>query len=871
MLNPPAPFYSQALLVSLSPSFLGVLHPHVGCRVDSAVTLLRFVKTLPEAVFCLNLFSHIVLAGSDQQTGGGLGGGRHPGLDGAVTDLLARFPVGEVALSLIPLSSSALAFSLLAGGEAFVADWLVAAPLARIRRAIGEFGAFGGGEQQQAADDAGSDGEEQPLSVRADGFGRGREALCGVLGAALRRWGTEIESNLEQKSSDAVIHRLTCVLLMSPDAFLSLAFDADVRDVEPPDREQGRRREELAGALGAVVTETLERLAALLSPVVSRRGDRSNENHRTSKLACASQVSQLASAFLRARCVQGYYTAVGGGSVHHRSAASVSSGRESPEVSLARACGGLLQGMLDPRLGQGSSNGGRGSSVHGALLAVLNLVNALLVLVGGDSDLLRQEKKGMALALQESHAALSEVLATTTVAIKRLTGWLDHAPDTLAAFLQACVLWNALESPRNGFVGGSARTRLHVPFQVLVDVLSVEARPCGTVGGEGSISRSSQTKGPPSTLPREVRRSLLKVLALRCVENAARARFFSREEVLALQLTLQGVACDGSAVLASAAHGALQSLWEAYAGFIRSADLVGQSWNPFMVECSLENALRSLSGDREGGADLLRWASDPEELCVDASVLVSTIGRLLRVSAGKACPRLSHSQELGGGGSSLEVLSATAALSIYRCAALVAQNLCTVLGDGMDRREDRKQRDRRMGDDSSRCSSNCSEHGLDEGTKSGDAELRWSDALMQVVPVLTCMEPLPQESPVVGAGVRRELADKLSSLHPALLRLREARPCLTQVSMPLSSGAYHDCAIGCDTLNSYGGVLFVKYDNWRSLCSAPERVSFEGLAGEIERLAEHQSGRPGAGTWTGGTQGREEQDRTSNAMLVDAI
>lgn len=851
-----------------------MLYPNVGCRIDSAVTLLRYVKTIPEAVFCLNLFSHIVLLAGGEESGGGLGGKWElpPGLDEAVKHLLARFPVGEVALSLIPLSASALSFSLLAGGEGFVADWLIAAPLARIRGAIGEFGALRGREREGAGD--AESGREQRLMAAA-AEGAGREASAGVLGAALRRWGVEIENNLERKSSDAVIYRLACVLLMSPDAFLSLAFEAEPQNTETRDRER-RRRQEFAGALGAVIPETLESLSALLSPVVSRRGDGRNTNHRISQLACASHVSRLASAFLCARCAQGYYAPVGGGGGVHSSAA-LSPGRESPEVSLARACGGLLQGLLDRRLGEGSNGVGGGDSVHRALLAVLNLLNALLVIGGGDAGLLWQEKGELALSLQESHAALSEVLATAAVATKRLTGWLHHAPDALAAFLQACVLWNAVEPSRNGFGGGSNRNRrLNVPFQVLGDVLFVGGGPCDTtvvvVGGGGSISRASQTRASSSTPRRVVRRSLLKVLALRCVESAAYTRFFSREEVLALQLTLQGVACDGSAVLASAALGALQALWEAYSGFVPSADMVGQSWNPFMVECSLENALRSLYRDQESGADLLRLSSDPKELRVDAPVLVSTIGRLLRWSAGKTCFRLSHSKSLGDSGGSLDVLPATAAGSIYKCAAIVAKNLCMALGDGMDQREDRQQRDRGVDDDGSSRRSDCSEYRLDEGSGIGDAELCLLDALVQVLPVLTCMESIPQENPVVGEGARRELAGVLSLLHPTLLRLREARPCLAQISMPLSRGAYHDCAADCGTLDSYEGVLFVKHDNWRALSSPSEPVSFEGLAEEIERLIGHLSGRPGARTRTGDQQDHQEgRDGGSNAMLVDVI
>ena len=174
------------------------------------------VKTIPEAVFCLNLFSHITLAGDRQAWVNG--GGRHTSaLSEAVQDLLARFPVGDVALSPIPLSAAALSFSLLAGCNVFFADWLVAAPLARIQRALGEFGAFSGGDEQASGDsmDITTDGssEQQPVAVPAREFRQ--ELLTGVLEAALGRWGAEIEDSLQRHSpSDAVVHRLASVLLM---------------------------------------------------------------------------------------------------------------------------------------------------------------------------------------------------------------------------------------------------------------------------------------------------------------------------------------------------------------------------------------------------------------------------------------------------------------------------------------------------------------------------------------------------------------------------------------------------------------------------------------------------------------------------------
>lgn len=839
---------SQALLVSLSPSFLGVLHPHTECRVDCAVTLLRYVKTLPEAVFCLNMFAHIAQTGDDQ-TGGGCGsGGRlsdlSKELSTAVKDVLARFPVEEIVLSVIPLSTTALSFSIMAGCEAFIADWLVAAPLARIKRGLTGFGAFHG--TQLAAADGADD------LAATEGFDR--NALTGVLGAAVSRWRAEFGDDLQHHSqSDAVIYRLACVLLMSPDTFFSLAFDQDLQSNGPVDDEK-RGRQRLAEALCNIIPGTLESLSSALSPVVSRQGDRGNGNYRTSKLMCTSQVCQLASAFLCARCKQGCYTPAGC-DVHPNSASF--SWPESPEIPLAHACVGLLQGMLGPRRGHGSS--GDGNNHIKALLAVLNLLNALLVLVGGDSELLQQPKQGLALALQESHAVISEVLAPTAVAITRLTDWLDHTPDMLAAFLQVCVIWNAVDSARNGFGDDRSRSYHCVPIQVLEDILSSGGSgPCVIVGEGGDISSNctmwSKTKEPLGAPQRRgVHRSLLQVLAVRCVESAARTRFFSRLEVLALQLTLQGIACDGSATLASAALGALQALWEAYAGVMQSAELVGQSWNPFTVECSLENALRSLSCDRESEADLLRSGDDPKEIRVDAPVLASTIGKLLR-SAGKEFPRLSSSEILDGG-SSVGVLSATAVVSIYQCATLLATNLSAAFGDGMDQREEPSQSARGMGGDSS-CFLDC----RDEGVGSDDAKFHLSDALVQLVRVLMCSETPSLQSPIVGEGPTREVVDALLTLHSALLRGREheneAGPWLEQVSMPLSSGAFHACPANLCNLSAYEGVFFVKFDNWRSLSSASEPSSLAELAREVLRLVERLSGRPRAGSRMEEGQGR---------------
>ncbi|CAB1112422.1 unnamed protein product [Ectocarpus sp. CCAP 1310/34] len=770
------------LLVSVSPSFLGVLHPHVGCRIDSAVTLLRYIKTVPEAVFCLNLFSHIILVEGDKidgGRGGELSSRLGEDLSAAVKDLLARFSVEEVALSLIPLSASAISFALLAGCEAFVSDWLVAAPLARVKRALTEFGAFC--ERQGATDD--------DIADLVAGCSE-RVALKGILGATLRRWRVEAGKDSPHHSqSDAVIYRLACVLLMSPDTLLSLAFDSDSHPNGPMDLEQ-----ELASALATIIPETLEGLSAALSPVVSRHSDRGNTNYLASKLECASCVSQIASAFLHARCTYGYYTTI---DRDVRARTGFASCQEPPEIPLARACGGLLQGLLRQRRGQGSFGDG-GDSTFKALLSVLNLLGALLVLVGRDSFLLRKTNQGLVLALQESCAALSEMLASTAVATERLTGWLDHAPDVLAAFLQ--------------------------------------------------------------------------VLAVRCVEGAAQTGFFNGQEVLALQLALQGIACHGGPTLAAAAHGAIQALWESYSGVLQSADLVGQSWNPFMVECSLENALRSLSRDQESGAGLglLPSEKDPDEFQVGAPVLVSAIGRLLRWSAGKTCLRLRTSGALAG--CNIELLSATAVAAVCRCTALLATNLRIALGDGTVQRDDRLGKRPRLGYQSS--SNSSSGRSLKEmaenGEKGGDGErLHLFDALTRLVDVLTCIEPILSQAGLdLRSQARKELLDALVPLHSALVYSREGGSIrhetnweqLEQVSMPLSRGAYHDGGRGHGESNSYEGVFFVKYDNWWSISGVSGPLQLAELAREVEKFVELLSRTPGAGLRMEGGESHAVQD-----------
>ncbi|CAM9160635.1 unnamed protein product, partial [Scytosiphon promiscuus] len=888
-----------ALLVSLSPSFLGVLYPHAGCRVDSAVTLLRYVKTVPEAVFCLNMFSHAVLdaaAGRGDQIDGDLEETLLPslsdGLSTAVAEVLARFSVGELALSAIPLSAIALSFTLLAGCEAFIADWLVAAPLARIKQALREFGAFSGRQRHATSDMADISNcsekqeEEQPQSTPVAVEYLHRDVLIGIMGAALSRWRAEVDREVPQQShSDAVICRLTCVLLMAPDIFFHAAFDLGSRGNGTLVRQQ-RARQELADALDEIVPKTLEGLSAGFSAmVVSRRRDRADDNHRsTSKLACVSQVSQLASAFLHARCNHSCYSLANSDSPSD-TPASPSSTCEPSEVLLARACGGVLQWMLDPRRNRDSSDcGGNigGESLYKALLSVLNLLCALLAL--------QRSRQGLTAALQDSHAAFSEVLSPSAKAVECLMGWLDDAPDVLAAFLQACTLWNATEPAGSGSDDDRGFLHLCIPLQVLGEVLSSGVSgPCFTAGGGGASAnppgRLKRKASSPATR-RGVRASLLRVLAVRCVETSARARSFSRQEVIELQLTLQGFACGSSATLACAAHGAIQALWESYAELLQSGDLVGQSWNPFMVECSLENGLRSLSSscDQESQADLLMLLAlgeDPEEFRVDAPALVSAVGKLLCCSAGKSCPRLRCSEVVHG--CNVELLSTAALVSVHQCAALLATKLRTILVEGVvDQRKGQQQRGTAWLDGESASSTSKSSGRSSEGHShwlgmGGGEAFHLIDALMQLIRVLVCIKPLPQQALCTGLE-RTGLVEALTVLHRALLGFREGgnrqlegnvEP-PEQVVKPLSSGAYHDGGGSHGaSLNIYEGVFFVKHDSWRWLSCSPTAISLAELADDAERLVFQLSGAPRAGSRESG-EGRGVHDQASNGMAIDS-
>lgn len=430
----------------------------------------------------------------------------------------------------------------------------------------------------------------------------------------------------------------------------------------------------------------------------------------------------MASAFLRARCAHGFYCTPSGG-IHTRfETASWASDLSAPclEENLAHACTGLLLGALSPRrrhLGGGGVNDDNENDaliITGALADVLNLLNALLVLLAGEAPQLpaRSHSESLASALGEARATLAE--GDMFCAIKRGRDWLDRAPKTLAAYLQFCVLWNTvgLQTVLDSHHGGRVFKRLEPSFDLLDRILSGTGSSLHYSGGGVAIWRSSA-----SLVQTRVRRSVIYVLAARCIECVAPQRPFSRAQVLSFQLALQGVACDGDGTSAPAALAAVGALWEAYSGVLCSTDLFDQPWNEFTLECCFGSArwllvngsdedstARGGSGGGRGGGskkDSSRFsrrtaarpgeAPYPDGVGGDPSILISAAAALthcryrLRRTANRTQPWLrsslawssGHSGGSGGGGIA-GVLSATATACAYECLALLAEDVCPV-------------------------------------------------------------------------------------------------------------------------------------------------------------------------------------------------
>lgn len=710
----------------------------------------------------------------------------HDNLSDAIQNVLARFPVVDIAFYAIPLSADALAFAVRAGCVSFLEDWLLAAPLGRISGALKELGIprgqrveYGTSDPARLSEGEAGVGKQDKAPATIPAAGRDQIALAGILEAAVSRWESAVTKGPQVIRTETAIHRLSRVILMLPDTFFCLAFNSDSgRDQT---RERGDTRGERGNqygvsctmmcTLGAILPTTLERLSVALSPTVLLRKGNSGIDDWTSELVCTSQVSRLAVVFLRAQCAR--RSCIGSNTARWASLR-----RTLPEAALARACGGVLARLLDPRRGQG--RGGRESlnkdtCANAALRSVFNLVSALLFFSDGDSDL-RHANEALESALREVHAALLEALAPIPAAIERLACWLDHAPPTLAAFLQACVIWNTKETANSAIsnIVAPSCKRLAPSFQVLDSVLSsCICRSYHAEHGTTSNSGSIENGAPPSQAECSV---LLKVLASRCIESIAPTRPFCRQEVLTLQLELQDIACDSSATLASAAYGAIQALWEAYAGILQPCDLVEQSWNPFMVEVCLENALRFLArsendankmpqpeGGSPGNSTNLWFGVDPETYWEDAADLITAIGRLLRYSVGKQLPQRKRS--VGSDDYTIGILSTTAFLHVQECVTFLSTSLCTSLDNGLvGIRPGVNGADRGV-----HTTSNELCQGGGGGAVRSDVVFHVLGALEQLVQVLLCIEPRSKYSSAAKGEGQQELVDALSRLHVSLL------------------------------------------------------------------------------------------------------
>lgn len=847
------------------------------------------------------MFSHAVQSSfTDCGGGGGVAGGvsATPNLDNelmaAVEGVLARFPMADLAFSAIPLSATAVSFALRTGCMSFVGDWIVAAPLARIKRVLSELGlpigreptditASGVGMMSGQSEYSAADGNHQHVNS-VDFYDRA--AVIGVLEATVNRWRPEVGDGLQNCRGEVTIYRLSSILQLSPDEFFTLALESDLQQRDKPWVNERDAAATVESDLVAIIPETLDYLSRVVSSAVLRRTDGDNDN-RSSKLACASQVLQLASAFLRARCVRGYYSSSA------ESAVNLSFGRgvshhSSLETTLANACGRLLQVLLDPRSGRGSNGTidgaiDREAPASLALSAVLNLLGALLVICGGDSDLVLSSGKELWLALRQHHEALSEVLVSPVMTKKTLHGWLEYAPETLAAFFQVCTLWNVVatrnEDTNNNNDGGK-RCRLDPPFEVLEEVLSLGSS--GPYHIERGTSTTMRRPEHQSSRTRGVRRPLLQVLAARCVERAACTRPFSRQQVLALQIALQGVACDGGVALASAALEAIRSLWEAYVGVLDPNDLVAQSWNSFVVECCLENAVQGMADTntatakrqaqntrkpvRAVGGKSLRAEDNHDEFRLDASILMSTVGRLLLWTVGKEYPRVRSA--VVSGISNIEVLSITAVVRVYECVILLAEALLRSVGDAGTRQALAESDHNVDQENREEVQQPCGVF-IDKDRGKSGVTIQRLRALKKLVSVLMRIE-LPSSSQcTVDDGeleVRQEVVVALAQLHPSipasLLNRIESHGRLgvvgwsqqQEVQMPLSEGAYHDYCGGRRDADNYGGVFFVKHDNWHALSSSsssfpssrPSRAAMNPqelveISIEVERLVDRLS------------------------------
>lgn len=779
----------------------------------------------------------------------------------AVAEVLARFPIEEFAASSIPLSSMALALIVQAGCTSFMSEWVIAFSFDRIRRAVHGLGLPDEGHVEENSMMQWNSDEEQENIVCFPNLSRdgcNQPALTGILNAVVDRWSAELGNGLQHSRGETTILRLSSVLLLSPDTFLGLAFG-------PRQGFDGQNKiyTKTAQLLGRAIVDTLSEVSSALSSVMLRRGedDVSNSN-RVSKVSCAFQVLQLASAFLRNGCIHGYYGSLTN-EVDPPAATCLLLPRGPPlALALARACGGIMRGLLDPHrlhcrsVGDGIRKSGDRDSV---LLCALNLFNALLVMLAGDSEFRRQGKQDWFLAFEEAHDALSDILSSREMAADRLGNWFDRAPEILAAFLQACVVWNATVPP--GGANASGDSHLQPPFEVLGEILRLGHRGSCDIGS--AAGRTVRSCGKRKFRQRGKRNhTLLQLFAARCVESASLSQPFSSQEAQALQLSLQDVACRGVATLTSAALGAIRALWEAYSGLLHPNELVGQSWNSFVIESCFETALRllmtrkengdavqGLHDDRAGGfcADFYS-EEDPRQRCgIEAGMILSATGRLVQWSAGKKFPRLRTALVPDCCG--IEVLSAQALVYIHQCVVLLANDLRMTLQAS-------------NGEISSGIENSAGEaheeanvetpHGGDCVTENGSSLVfHIADALAQLLRVMKRLETTPKDA-TISRALRQEVVDALSEVKPTVGSFEAsgqwrgqqcAKGNLPYLVAPFSRESCQGKYSEPSRSFSYDDIFYVEHDQWLSLSLASKAYPQEyGLASEVQGVIEHLSG-----------------------------
>lgn len=858
-------FHYQMILMSFSSTFLGILHPHPECRAEVAVTLLQYVKTLSEAIFCLNLFSHVVLArGHSWEEGEDCFTRLDRHLSSAVKDVLARFPVAELAFSPIPLSTTAVAFIARAGCREFTADWLITVPLWRIKQALAKLGASG--ELLYAGDTCNCSGEGVEPNEDGDGskrIDRDDEALVAILKAIVSRWALETESGGQEQHLQvgATVRRLVCIIMVSPCIFINLSFTStcDRNCTTDNSRQEPSAPHDLECTLPAVITQTLRQLSCVLSPMaLVGFCESSGDDNWASNLKFTTQILRMASAFLHIRCARGQYALVPG-ALDLDKPQRESPGNSSMELALAHVCARLLRHVLDPRQG-GRNRGGRylcgDTDAMSALLSTFNSLSTLLALFGQSPEMLPGATEGLIFAFRQSYDVISGELGCTTSAVQTLTGWLVDAPDTMVSFLQVCTLWNVVglsKLPMNG-ARDHRRDRLDPPCEILGEILlmgnnishRVDECRVGSKSGVGAWSNRHS-----AYLPR-VLRELLQILTARCVEGRASAGSFSRPQCLALQVALKGVACDGGPMVASAALRALHALWEKHPGALQPMDHVGQSWTPFVMECCLEKALRSL--DRRGNdfataATSTNPSNDPKDEALGrahtselgrGSILAYDVGILLHDSIKKACPQLRIPSVSRGRIAGL--MHPTAITHMHGCVTLLAAELHKFLDARV--RETLIEFDGTQDGGGQESSRFLRSDSADRGPNTANVELYVVDALTQTVRVLAAVEEFLKGS-VGGGQARQQAIDSLSRLHPAVVDILHERGgvCVDVVGRYISLSVWSEVAPGggCIGAGDREGVLFMDDDSWQALCDTPVPVSWVDLANEIEVLLKRES------------------------------